>query len=140
MVITSQRLLIVLGAVTAAIFVCWSWASFGPRPYFFKEIPLRSNRGEANTLQDAAVRYFLGSFNALDAPKPERLRVSTVSASSDHAVVDLFVANGEGGGDSTSVSYQRFTLQRTPTGWNVVRHQAAWQGRGRIGWTTKPTL
>jgi hypothetical protein len=42
--------------------------------------------------------------------------------------------------DSVFVLCDRLTMIGAEARWQVVRHQKAWQGRDRIGWTTQPTL
>jgi hypothetical protein len=73
-----------------------------------------------------------------DRPDRAKLEITTLWNSPDGAVVTIIARDCQC--DSTSRTCDRLTLRRESGGWVPVRHQAAWQGRGRIGWTTQPAL
>jgi hypothetical protein len=74
----------------------------------------------------------------LDSPNRAKIRITVSYRSPDEVIVT--VIDNDCQDDSTWRTCDRLTLRRQQGLWLPVRHQAAWQGRGRIGWTTKPTL
>jgi hypothetical protein len=134
----TKRWLIASGAIVlGTIAAIWSWASFGAHPVFLQELPLLSDRREADSPEDAAWLYYSLYFkDGSDPPKRERVVFSTLHASAGRAALDL-IASAED--DSVYVTCHRISLERAQNGWRVTRHQTAWQGRGRLGWTTRPT-
>jgi hypothetical protein len=73
----------------------------------------------------------------LDRPNRARLDISVAYRSPDDAIVT--VIDNDCQDDSIWRTCDRLTLHRQSGVWLPVRHQSAWQGRGRIGWTTQPT-
>ena len=123
----------ILGATIAG-----GWIKFGPEPTCFVDWPASKLLVAADTPKLAALKFY-GCFSRNpDAPKIEHLKVSVARVASDRAIVTIIDPYVES--DSTDVTCNRYTLRRTPRGWEMLRHQAAWQGRGRIGWTTEPTI
>ena len=111
------------------------WITFGSEPVFFADRQVSSNDVvTASSATEAAFSYvpWIGS----DARIRQRLRV-VVSERSDATVVMMIDPQCED--DSTSVLCVRLTIIKPDTRWRIVRQQQAWQGRGRIGWTTLPT-
>jgi hypothetical protein len=74
----------------------------------------------------------------IDRPNRAKLDIATSYQSSDEAIVT--VIDNDTRDDSISRDCVRITLRRQSGFWIPVRQQAAWQGRGRFGWTTKPAL
>lgn len=102
-----------------------------------QKLRLAAARGDSWALSpaSAAVEY-------LEAGESERseaqdLHVSVSSHTGETAVVIVIVDARD---DSVYRIYNRLTLRRESGAWIPVQHQTAWQGRGRIGWTTKPTM
>jgi hypothetical protein len=101
---------------------------------------LRSSSGGsswASSPSETALEY-LYWWPQLDRPNRSKLDIATFYRSPELAVV-TFIDN-DTRDDSISRSCNRITLRRQSGVWFPIRHQAAWQGRGRIGWTTQPTL
>jgi len=101
---------------------------------------LRSGSSEASwaaSPADTAFEY-LYWWPKIDRPNRSKIDISVSLRSNDEAVVTVIDRDGQG--DSTYVTCDRITLHREGRSWFPVRHQAAWQGRGRLGWTTEPTL
>ncbi|MEI6536772.1 MAG: hypothetical protein WCN98_15605 [Verrucomicrobiaceae bacterium] len=73
----------------------------------------------------------------LDPTNRAKLDISVSYHSPDVAIVTV-IDNGCRD-DSTWRTCDRVTLLQKSGLWLPVRHQSAWQGRGRIGWTTQPT-
>lgn len=72
-----------------------------------------------------------------DRPRRDNIDIHVSMHTGDDAVVTV-TENGCQD-DSLSRLCSRITMRRQDGLWIPVRHQAAWQGRGRIGWTTLPT-
>jgi hypothetical protein len=87
---------------------------------------------------DAADEYLHWWCDPSDRPERVKLDISVSYRSPDEAVVS--VINRYCKDDSVSVMCDRLTLRHERGAWSPLRHQAAWQGRGRFGWTTQPTL
>jgi hypothetical protein len=137
--VKNHRLPVLLAVVFAGA-LAWGWTTFGPQPYFFVESGLSVNRGDDLNPADAARCYFRdhlveAGVNPTEI-KSERWTISVSSRTSDQAIVNVLEPCED---DSVYLIYNRFTLNRTKDLWRVVRHQSAWQGRGRLGWTTRPT-
>jgi hypothetical protein len=101
---------------------------------------LRSSSGDApwaSSPSETAFEYFYW-WPDIDRPNRAKIEITTSYHSPDEAVVTVIDRDCQG--DSTSLTCDRLTLRRESGAWFPVRHQAAWQGRGRIGWTTQPTL
>jgi hypothetical protein len=131
---------LLLSVVTFVAALGWIGTSFGPRPFFFKEKTLVPSNGGDGSPEQTALNYLRDSITAAggDASelKPARMRVSVSSQSARRTVVNILEAAED---DSLYLFYHRFTLERERSVWRVIRHQVAWQGRGRLGWTTRPT-
>ena len=95
---------------------------------------LRAHQDVASTPKDAAFHYL---YDGLDQPNLKKLKISVSNQSPDQSVVTLIDYDTQD--DSVYVTYDRLTLRRDGSVWIPVRHQSAWQGRGRFGWTTQPT-
>jgi hypothetical protein len=74
----------------------------------------------------------------LDRPKRAKLDISVSYRSPEEAVVTII--DNDTQDDSVSRTCDRLTLHRDSGLWIPVRHQSAWQGRGRFGWTTQSAL
>jgi hypothetical protein len=101
---------------------------------------LRSSSGGASwasSPSETAYEY-LYWWPEIDRPNRAKLEITTSYRSPDEAVVTF--VDHDCKSDSTSLTCDRLTLRRENGAWVPVRNQAAWQGRGRIGWTTQPTL
>lgn len=74
----------------------------------------------------------------LDRPNRAKLDIHVSFRSSGTAIVTVIDTDTRD--DSISKSCDRITLRLQKGVWLPVRHQQAWQGRGRFGWTTEPAL
>jgi hypothetical protein len=136
---TNQPLLMLAAVLLLAAGACLYL--FGG-PYLFVQVPLRETSFQhlqssrlASSPADATDEYLHWRFP--DRPKRRQLEIAVCHASEQEAVVT--VINRDCKDDSLFVSCDRLTLRRQSGTWLPVQHQAAWQGRGRIGWTTQPT-
>ena len=86
---------------------------------------------------DTAFEY-LYWWPQIDRPSRAKHDISVSYRSPDEAVVTII--DNDTRDDSVSRTCDRLTLHRDAGLWIPVRHQAAWQGRGRFGWTTQPAL
>ena len=112
-------------------------------PYRFVQFPLREaslqhlQSGTAtSTPLDAADEYLHGLFSRPDRPERSKLEITVRQSSGQETIVtviDRFCKD-----DSIYVTCDRLTMRRQNGAWIPVRHQAVWQGRDRIGWTTEP--
>jgi hypothetical protein len=66
-----------------------------------------------------------------------KVEVSVLSRSDTIAIVRAIDNRGD---DSVYRTYHLLTMRYELGAWEITRHQLAWSGRGRLGWTTKPTL
>ncbi len=143
---TKRRSLLALVAVMTVLL--GSYVVLFTGPYWFTDLALSEpridhlragvTRGEPwNTPEQAAVEY-LQSFagHPSDRSKPPAMRISAARRSATEAVVTVFVRAED---DSIDLICNRLTMRLDRGVWIPVRHQSAWQGRGRIGWTIKPT-
>ena len=116
-------------------------------PYRFVESPLAEESlqhlrsgagGGASWLASPSETAFeyLYWWPQLDRPNRSRLDIATSYRSPDEAVVTII--DNDTRDDSISRYCDRVTLRQQSGVWLPVRHQAAWQGRGRFGWTTEP--
>jgi hypothetical protein len=127
-------------------FVAGVYVYFFGGPYRFVDVPLAedpmqhlrsSARGApwSSSPAEAALEY-LGWWPSLDDTNRSKLNITTSFRSSDEAVVTII--DNDTRDDSVSRTCDRLTLRRQSGVWLPIRHQQAWQGRGRFGWTTKP--
>jgi hypothetical protein len=73
-----------------------------------------------------------------DRPNRSKLDIATSYRSSEEAIVTIIDNDTQ---DDSILRYcDRLTLRRQNGVWIPVRHQTAWQGRGRFGWTTQAAL
>lgn len=113
-------------------------------PFRFVERPLSedslaylaSGAAGRGSPEEVADEYLHGLLHPADRPHRRTLDISVSQPNAAEAVVT--VIDRHSGGDSVSVSCDRVTLRLQNSRWTPVRHQAAWQGRGLIGWSTKP--
>ncbi len=111
-------------------------------PYRFSQIPLQEaslqhlrSSPAASTPTEAADEYLHGLVHPSDRPPRHRLEISVRRTSEQEAVVT--VINRFCHDDSVSVTCDRLTLRQQSGVWVPVLHQATWQCRNAIGWTTK---
>ena len=111
-------------------------------PYRFVEVPLRKEslqQLQSSTLAfsptEAATEYLRSLFP--DRLKRSKFEIAIRYTSEQETVVTIIDRDCQD--DSVYVTCDRFTLRRQSGAWLPVQHQAAWQGRGRVGWTTQPT-
>lgn len=111
-------------------------------PYWFVQFPLReaslqhllSSPATSNPV-DAADEYLHGLFPPSDRPERSKLEITIRQISEQETVVtviDRFCKD-----DSIEATCDRLTMRRENGAWMPTRHQAAWQGRDLIGWTTQ---
>ena len=111
-------------------------------PYWFVQFPLReaslqhlrSSPATSNPVDDAD-EYLHGLFPPSDRPERSKLEITIRQTSEQETVVtviDRFCKD-----DSVYATCDRLTMRRQNGGWIPVRHQAVWQGRDLIGWTTQ---
>ncbi|MDB6138283.1 MAG: hypothetical protein JWO94_1355 [Verrucomicrobiaceae bacterium] len=136
-----------LGAVAlclaAGVFVL-AW--FFGEPRAFVDVPIApATQARLRTLalegagpREMALHYYCYPPDCPDGPDPAKLEVRVSNPSADQSVVTII--NRFTYSDSTTVTCDRFTMRHEGNLWLPVRHQTAWQGRGRFGWTTQPTL
>jgi hypothetical protein len=112
-------------------------------PYRFTDLPLREeSRWHLRSVSpipspaDAAVEYLHCQCHPQDRPKRSELEISETRRSTDEAVVTVIVRGCAD--DSVSASADRLTLVHENGRWIPARHEAAWQGRKRFGWSTNP--
>ncbi|MEP6669883.1 MAG: hypothetical protein ABJF10_12065 [Chthoniobacter sp.] len=139
---------IYLPLVALALIVSGVYVYFFTGPYRFVDAPLapeslqhlRSGAGSGAAWlaspSETTLEY-LNWWPQLDRPNLSRLDIATLYRSPEEAVVTII--DNDTRDDSISRSCDRLTLRRQGGVWIPVRHQAAWQGRGRFGWTTQPT-
>jgi hypothetical protein len=128
----------------AGCMACYVWFFGGP--YRFVDVSLvivqqdrlRANPTLAGTPQDSVFHYFYDGLDPSKAPLKAKLKIGISNRSAGETVVTIIDSDCQS--DSTYVTCDRFTLHREGVVWIPIRHQAAWQGRGHIGWTTEPTL
>jgi hypothetical protein len=99
---------------------------------------LRAHAIDAGTPKSAALRYLYEGIDPSDVPNEARLKIRISQPSVDQSVVTII--NRYTDSDSVDVTCDRITLRREGNVWLPERHEAAWQGRGHLGWTTSPTL
>ena len=111
-------------------------------PFRFIEVPLQEaslqhlrSSPDASTPADAADEYLHGLVYPADRPERHRLEITVRRTSEQEAVVT--VINRYCHDDSLSVTCDRLTLRQQSGVWLPVLHQATWQCRNAIGWTTK---
>lgn len=111
-------------------------------PFRFIEVPLEEaslqhlrSSPDASTPADAADEYLHGLIHPADRPERHRLEITVRRTSEQEAVVT--VINRYCHDDSLSVTCDRLTLRQQSGLWLPVLHQATWQCRNAIGWTTK---
>jgi hypothetical protein len=115
-------------------------------PYFFVDRPLlapavahlrdgASKRSAWATSPTVAAIEFLRF--GVDPAEPLQIRTKVSVLTPTDAVVMVFDSDG---GDSVYLTCDRLTMRLENNVWIPVRDQQAWQGRGRIGWTTQPCL
>ncbi len=92
--------------------------------------------GEVDPMECAArYLYFMTDY---DSETPDRIRVSQKRLSDERVRITLHDPSCHD--DSVSESIRRIYLERDQEGdWVPVRHEWSHKGRGRIGWTTRPT-
>ena len=121
------------------------WLLFGG-PHRFAEFPLSeeslshlkavaSVSPQLNTPENMADEYLHGLCHPSDRPKISDLDISR-STGENECVVTIINRNCKD--DSLHVICDRIILQKQGGLWLPVKHQAAWQARGQVGWTTKP--
>ncbi len=84
---------------------------------------------------DTAFEY-LYWWPQLDRPNRAKLDIAVSYRSPDTTIVT--VIDNDTRDDSISRFCDRLTMRQQSGVWLPVRHQQAWQGRGRFGWTTQP--
>ena len=141
----ARKLLILMIAVFLLIGTGCYWFFFGG-PYSFVEIPLSeesllhlksavSAAPQLNTPENMADEYLHGLCDPSDRPKRSDL---DIAVSEDREESTVTIIDWDCKDDSIHVSCSRIILQRKNGLWLPIKHQAAWQGRGQIGWTTRP--
>jgi hypothetical protein len=122
--------------VILALHMAWfAWIHFRSEPVLFVERTVApGNVRSARTATETALAYI--DYDS-DPRARQRLRVS-VRQNRDTVVVTMIEYGCQD--DSLGVMCDRLTMIGSDARWQIVRHQQAWQGRGRIGWTTRPTL
>lgn len=109
-------------------------------PFRFKEYPISESRLSDTKPESSPVEvaydYLYGKCSESDRPKREALKIKVRYSGEDWVVVRM--NNDQLSNDSLFETCDRLTLQRRNGTWAPIRHQAAWQGRGQIGWTTRP--
>lgn len=134
-----------MSAVVLLIGTGCYWFLFGG-PYRFVEIPLSedslhhlkaavSAAPQLNSPENMADEYLHGLCHPSDRPKRSDLDIAA-SVGGEESIVTIIDWNCKD--DSIHVSCDRIVLQRKNGLWLPIKHQAAWQGRGQIGWTTRP--
>jgi hypothetical protein len=117
-------------------------------PYFFVDQPLwppavahlregaSKTADEATSPTGAAIEYlYFGP--GIDPPDWRYIQTKVSVLSPTEVIVSVFDGSGD---DSVYLTCDRLTMRLEDNIWIPIRHQEAWQGRGRIGWTTKPCL
>jgi hypothetical protein len=143
---TKKRGLLALVAVATVLL--GSYVVLFTGPYRFTERDLREAfiahlregvaRGEPWDSPTMAAVEYIQSFagHPSDRSKPSALRITSSQRSATEVTVTVFDRVED---DSIDLVCHRLTMRLDRGVWIPVRHQVAWQGRGRIGWTIKPT-
>lgn len=85
---------------------------------------------------DSALEYLHWKLDVSERPNKAKLQI-TIEAVKNALVVTII--DDQLQDDSVYVMCDQLTMHQEGLGWVPIRHQSAWQGRGRVGWTTKPT-
>lgn len=87
--------------------------------------------------KDCAVRYFYYQSD-YSSERPEKIQITEKEISENQVRITLYDPSCQD--DSTYASIDRIYLERNGDGiWIPIRHEWSHMGRGRFGWTTKPT-
>jgi len=142
----AKKLLLIMVGVLILVAGSYQYLFGGPYRFVDRSLEdqslqhLRSRIGDGNwsaSPSDSAFEY-LYWWPQIDQQDRSKLAITISHRSTDEAIVT--VIDRDCRSDSTYVTCDRLTMRRERDAWIPVRHQTAWQGRGRFGWTTKPTL
>jgi hypothetical protein len=126
--------------VMAALLSVWFFGG----PFRFVDQPLdetsldhlASSAAGRGSPEDVTDEYLHGLLHPGDRPNRGGLDISVSHPNAAEAVVT--VIDRDVRDDSISACCDRVTLRLQNSRWKPVRHQMAWQGRGLIGWSTRP--
>lgn len=138
----AKRLLLTFAALLLISLGTYNFFFGGPYRFVDRNIEEQSlqhlHLNPAGTSPSEIAFEYLYWWPGIDRPDRAKLEITTSYHPTGVAVVTIFDHDGQS--DSTYSTCDRLTLRRQNGAWIPIRHQAAWQGRGRIGWTTQPTL
>lgn len=86
---------------------------------------------------DSAIEYLQWQFGPSDRTAKTLLQITVATVNGDTVVT---IVDDQLKDDSVYVLCDRLTMRRGGGAWLPARHEAAWQGRGRVGWTTNLTM
>ena len=129
--------LAIIGAITVNLTIPLSYAE---RPVYKEaaDFVAELQKKSALSAEQAATRYF---FYHTDYEKVIPKRIKVTSKPLNDSTVRVTVPDPSCEDDSVSSSIDRVYMRKDETGgWRPIKLEFSQKGRGRFGWTTKPTL